>query len=156
MDNMYFYETEVGWTGARRGYLKSSADLPVLEIASPPEFQGHPHTWTPEHLFVGSLNSCYMATFIAIAELSKLDVVSFISTATGKLEKTEGFGYRINEIVLKPKLIVKRESDAERAQRILEKAERNCFISNSILTEIRLEPEIDFEEVLAPALLQAG
>jgi peroxiredoxin-like protein len=147
----HYYQTEVGWMGKRRGYLRSSADLPVLEVASPPEFNGHEHTWTPEHLFVASLNSCYMATFIAMAEASKLDVVSFTCTAVGKLEKMEGSGYRLTEIVLKPNLVIKFEYDAERAQRILEKAETNCFISNSILTEVKLEPSIDFEELCAHA-----
>jgi organic hydroperoxide reductase OsmC/OhrA len=137
--------------GARRGYLRSSADLPVLEVASPPEFQGQEHTWTPEHLFVASVNSCYMATFVAIAELSKLEVVSFTSTAVGKLEKTERQGYRITEIALRPKLLIRFASDAERAQRILEKAERNCLISNSITSDVTLEPEIDFEQVYASA-----
>ena len=151
MTNTHFYDTEVGWMGGRRGYLRSSADLPVLEVASPPEFQGHEHSWTPEHLFVASVNSCFMATFVAIAELSKLDVVSFTSTAVGKLEKPEGRGYRITEIVLRPKLVIRFESDAERAQRILEKAERNCLISNSITTDVTLEPEIDFEQLYASA-----
>ena len=150
MVNTHYYDTEVGWMGARRGYLRSSADLPVLEVASPPEFQGHEHTWTPEHLFVASVNSCYMATFVAIAELSKLDVVSFTSSAVGKLEKTER-GYRITEIVIRPKLVIRFESDAERANRILEKAERNCLISNSITSEVSLQPEIDFEQVYASA-----
>ena len=148
----HYYQTEVGWMGQqRRGYLRSSADLPVIEVASPPEFNGHEHTWTPEHLFVASLNSCYMATFIAMSEMSKLDIVSFTSTAVGKLEKVEGLGFRLNEIVLKPKLVIKFEYDAERAQRILEKAEKNCFISNSILTEVKLEPSIDFEAMCAHA-----
>src|SRR6185503_10547945 len=136
MTTTHFYDTEVGWMGKRRGYLRSSADLPVLEVSSPPEFQGHEHTWTPEHLFVASVNSCYMATFIAIAELSKLAVVSFTSSAVGKLEKIEGQGYRITEIILKPNLVIQYEYDAERAQRILEKAQTNCLISNSISTEV--------------------
>lgn len=147
----HYYDTEVGWMGKRRGYLRSLADLPVLEVASPPEFNGHEHTWTPEHLFVAAVNSCFMATFIAIAELSKLEVVSFTSKAVGKLEKPEGKGYRITEITLKPRLVIKYEYDAERAQRILEKAERNCLISNSILSEVKLQTEIDFEEVCACA-----
>lgn len=145
MEEIHYYDTEVGWLGKRVGYLRSSADLPILEVASPPEFQGQEKTWTPEHLFVASLNSCYMATFVAMAELSKLDVVSFTSKATGKLEKIERPGFRITEIVLKPKLTIKHERDAERAQRLLEKAERNCFIANSILTAVKLEPEISFE-----------
>jgi peroxiredoxin-like protein len=151
MVQTHYYETEVGWMGQRRGYLRSSADLPALEVSSPPEFNGHEHTWTPEHLFVASLNSCYMATFIAMAEMSKLDIVSFTSTAVGKLEKTEGQGFRLTEIVLKPTLVIKFEYDAERAQRILEKAETNCFISNSIRTEVKLKPSIDFEVMCAHA-----
>jgi organic hydroperoxide reductase OsmC/OhrA len=47
--------------------------------------------------------------------------------------------------------VIRFESDAERAQRILEKAERNCLISNSINTDVTLEPEIDFEQVYASA-----
>lgn len=147
----HYYQTEVGWMGQKRGYLRSSADLPVLEVSSPPEFNGQEHTWTPEHLFVASLNSCYLATFIAMAEMSKLDVVSFTCTAVGKLEKVEGLGFRLNEIVLQPKLVIKFEYDAERAQRLLAKAEKNCFISNSILSEVKIEPSIDFEVMCAHA-----
>lgn len=150
MTTPHFYETEVGWMGKKRGFLQAPG-LPSLEVSSPPEFNGHEHTWTPEHLFVAAVNSCYMATFLTIAELSKLDFVSFASNAVGKLEKSEGQGYRITEIVLKPKLAIRFEYDAERAARIMEKAERNCLVSNSVLTAIKLEPEIDFEEVCACA-----
>jgi len=137
--------------GGRRGYLRSSADLPVLEVSSPAEFQGQPHTWTPEHLFVASVNSCFMSTFIAIAELSKLEIVSFTSTAVGKLEKRERSGFWITEITLKPKLVIKNEREAERALRILEKAEKKCLITNSILSEVSLEPQVEFEEAFVTA-----
>jgi len=151
MENTHYYDTEVGWMGGRRGYLRSSADLPVLEVSSPAEFQGQPHTWTPEHLFVASVNSCFMSTFIAIAELSKLEIVSFTSTAVGKLEKRERSGFWITEITLKPKLVIKNEREAERALRILEKAEKKCLITNSILSEVSLEPQVEFEEAFVTA-----
>jgi len=92
-----------------------------------------------------------MATFIAIAELSKLEVVSFTSTAVGKLEKRERSGFWITEITLKPKLVIKHEREAERALRILEKAEKKCLITNSILSEVSLEPQLEFEEALVTA-----
>lgn len=151
MEETHYYDTEVGWMGRRRGYLRSSADLPILEVSSPPEFQGQPHTWTPEHLFVASVNSCFMATFIAIAELSKLEVVSFSSTAVGKLEKRERSGFWITEITLKPRLVIKHEREIERALRILEKAEKKCLITNSILSEVSLEPQLEFEEAFVTA-----
>lgn len=143
MENKYFYTTEVEWAGERRGDLRSPV-LPDLQVDAPPEFKGHDGAWTPEHLFVASVNSCFMTTFLAIAENSKLDFVSFKAGAKGKLEKLDGQGYMMTEITLHPKLVISHARDAERAGRILEKAERTCLISNSIKTETKLEPEIEF------------
>jgi len=135
----YLYETEVEWTEQRKGELEAPG-LSPLQVASPPEFQGHEGMWTPEHYFVASVNSCLMTTFLAIAEMSKLELVSFDSKATGKLDKVEGVGYQMTEVVLRPKLIIRHSKDLERARRILEKAERNCLISNSIKAKVKLEP----------------
>jgi organic hydroperoxide reductase OsmC/OhrA len=140
----YFYETEVEWATGRKASLQSSG-LPALEIAPPPEFQGDPGMWTPEHLYVASVNACFVVTFLAIAELSKLDFVSFASQAQGKLEKIEGSGLQITEVVLRPRLMVHYARDLERAARLMKKAERNCLISNSIKTIVKLEPEIKSE-----------
>lgn len=62
MDNQYLYKTEVEWTGERHGELRAPA-LPNLKVDAPPEFKGHEGVWTPEHLFVGPVNSCFMTTF---------------------------------------------------------------------------------------------
>src|SRR5690242_16537213 len=121
MNNQFFYETEVQWIGGRRGVV-TAAGLPNNEVTAPPGHQGDEMTWTPEHLFVAAVNSCYMATFAAIADVSRLDVLSFASKATGMLEKVEGRGYRITEIILKPALLLKSEADVERATRLLDKA----------------------------------
>jgi organic hydroperoxide reductase OsmC/OhrA len=84
-------------------------------------------------------------TFLAIADLSKLEFVSIASNARGKLEKVEGSGYEITEISLTPTLVLRNSRDMERAGRILEKAEKTCLISNSIKTVVKLEPEINSE-----------
>jgi peroxiredoxin-like protein len=140
MEDKYFYTTEVEWTGERHGDLRAPV-LPNLQVDAPPEFKGHEGVWTPEHLFVASVNSCFMTTFLAIAENSKLDFVSFKAGATGKLEKLER-GFAMTEITLHPKLVIKNGGDFERANRILEKAEKHCLISNSIRSDMKLEPEI--------------
>jgi len=141
MDNQYTYSTEVAWTGECRGDL-SAPQLPDMEVDAPPEFKGHEGVWTPEHLFVAAVNSCFMTTFLAIAENSKLEFVSFSSDAKGTLEKLDGRGFTMTEVVLRPKLLVNHARDVERAGRILKKAEKNCLISNSIKSETRLDPEV--------------
>lgn len=148
MDDKYFYSTEVEWTKEREGDLCSPV-LPCLHVDAPPEFKGHDGAWTPEHLFVGAVNSCFMTTFLAIAENSKLDFVSFKAAAAGKLEKIEGQGFIMTEITLRPKLTIRDSRDTARASRILAKAEKHCLISNSIKSEVHLEPEIQIAEAVA-------
>lgn len=146
----YFYETEVEWTGARKGGLRA-AGLPTIEVAAPPEFKGTEGIWTPEHLYVASVNLCFMTTFLAIAELSKLEFANFTCKANGKLEKIEGQGFKMTEITLYPTLTIRHSRDVERASRILEKTEANCLISNSINTVVKLEPKIQIEELKGSA-----
>ncbi|MDZ7764233.1 MAG: OsmC family protein [Melioribacteraceae bacterium] len=141
MDNVHYYDTKVKWTEGRKGELIEPT-MPTIEVATPPEFpKGVPNTWSPEHLYVASANICLMTTFLAIAENSKLDFKSFECDGKGKLEKVDG-RFMISEIVLKPKVIVTEEKDIERAERILEKSEKHCLISNSIKTEVKLEMEV--------------
>ncbi len=141
MEDKYFYSTDVEWTGARHGALKSDS-LPTLQVDAPPEFKGNEGAWTPEHLFVGAISSCFMTTFIAIAENSNLDFENFKINAKGTLEKVDGRGLMITQVVLRPTLTIKDAAAFDRANRILEKAEQHCLISNSARTEIRLEPEV--------------
>jgi len=140
MENVYFYETEVEWKGERGGNLQAPT-LPVIAIDAPPEFEGHEGKWTPEHLFVASVNSCFMMTFLALAQYSKLPIVSFRSTATAKLEKLQGSGYQFIEVVIKPIVVIASAQDLARTSRILAKAKDNCFVTNAIKIAVKLEPE---------------
>src|SRR5574340_1450390 len=134
----YTYDVKLEWTGQRKGTLAGD-DLPLLEVAPPPEFSGVPGAWTPEHLLVAATASCLMATFLAIAEISKLQVISYEMSARGRLAKVPQEGYRFTEIRLAPVVGVA-AADVERARRLLEKAEKNCFVSQSLRATVKLEP----------------
>ena len=141
MDFVHFYKIKIKWTKGNEGEL-SEAGLPVIHTATAPPFPGGvPDVWSPEHLFVASINGCVMTTFLAIAENSKLEFESYECSAEGKLEKVEG-KYLISEVVLRPVIKVKFEKDLERARRIVIKSENTCLISNSVKTQIFLEPKI--------------
>ena len=88
---VYYYETEIDWKGEKDLRL-GGGKLPVIGAGAPPEFKGKEDNWSPEHLFVASLNTCYTLTLLAIAEFSKIALVSVSSTAKGKLEKVQGGG----------------------------------------------------------------
>jgi organic hydroperoxide reductase OsmC/OhrA len=111
-------------------------------VATPPQFpKGLEGVWSPEHFFTAAVNGCFMTTFLAIAENSKLSFTSFHCTADGKLEKVDG-KYLMTEVVLKPILVIESESDREKAERILQKSETACLISNSIKSKVSLITDV--------------
>jgi peroxiredoxin-like protein len=138
---IYFYQTEIDWQGDKNLKL-TSGKLPAIAAGAPPEFKGREGVWAPEHLFVAALNSCYMLTLLAIAEFSKIAMVSFSSSAKGKLEKIAGGTYQVTEIVVKPRVVLASANDLARMPRVFEKAKENCFVSNSIRSTIKIEPEV--------------
>jgi peroxiredoxin-like protein len=139
MNQTHHYEVDLVWTSDRKGTISSPVLNHSIEVATPPEFtKGMPGIWSPEHLLVAAVNACYMTTFLAIAENSKLEYVSLDCKAIGLLEQPEG-KYQITTVLLKPVLVITDEHQAERAMRILEKTEKACLISNSIKSDVKLD-----------------
>jgi peroxiredoxin-like protein len=136
----HLYRVDLGWTGERAGELKADG-LPALAVSAPLEFSGQAGAWTPEHLLVAATASCLMTTFLAIAQASRLFVLSFRMTASGKLENLPEEGYRFTEIVLAPEVGVN-PGQMEKAEKVMAKAEKKCFISKSLLATVRVEPRI--------------
>lgn len=138
----HIYNVNLSWKEGRIGTLQSPELDDTIEVATPPQFPGGVEgIWSPEHLFVSSVSSCFMTTFVAIAEFSKLDFENLEVEAVGKLDKVDG-KFVVSEIILKPELMLAEDTHAEKAKRIMEKAEAACLISRSIKTEITLEPKV--------------
>jgi organic hydroperoxide reductase OsmC/OhrA len=141
MEDKYYYNTSVQLDEGRVGTL-SSPTLDSFKVATPPEFpKGVPNTWSPEHLYVASVNVCLMTTSAAVAENSKLEIESYSCEGIEILEKVDG-AFMISEIELKPVIKIKFEKDKERAERIIQKSEKICLVSNSVKTKIILSPQI--------------
>lgn len=146
MDNTQHYEVALHWEEGRKGLISSPVLNESIEVATPPEFpKGVPGIWSPEHLLVAAVNSCLMTTFLAIAENSKLEFTHFECNATGKLEKIDG-KLLISEIELSPRLQIKNDAHRDKAQKVLEKSEAACLISNSVRSRILFNPEITIVE----------
>jgi peroxiredoxin-like protein len=142
----HYYNVEVNWSSDRKGVVCSpelSRDAgSCIEVATPPEFpKGMPGIWSPEHLFTAAVSSCLMTTFLSIAENSKLAFVSFSCKSKGKLEQVDG-KFMMSEIILEPTVTITDEKDRERAERVLQKSEAACLISNSVKSKVTMIPII--------------
>jgi len=136
------YHVSLKWKEGRKGIMSSDVLPTKIEVATPPEFEkGVAGIWSPEHLFTSSVLSCFMTTFLAIAEYSKFEFETFDCDAEGILDKVEG-KYLMTVINLTAKLKISDPEIAQKAERILHKSEAACLISNSIKTKVNLICEI--------------
>ena len=139
----HFYTVNVEWLADKKGILTSPELAQNVEVATPPPFQGGmEQIWSPEHLFTSAVVSCFMTTFLAIAANSKLTYSDFKCNAKGKLEQIEG-KYLMTEVLLEAHLTIDNIENKEKAERVLEKSERACLISNSIKSTVTLTPIIN-------------
>jgi organic hydroperoxide reductase OsmC/OhrA len=138
------YKATTTWSSARRGML-SAAGKPDVIVGSPPEFKGEPGNWSPEELLVGSLNTCIMLTFLTLAQARGLTPAGYESEAEGLLENVEG-KYRLTEVSVRPRVVVETDAQLEVGRKTMEGVETQCFISNSVISRVKLTPEF----VVAP------
>ena len=139
------YNVDLKWISDRKGEISSPELQTKIEVATPPQFpKGIEGIWSPEHLFTAAVNSCFMTTFLSIAENSRIEFTSFSCDASGTLDQVEG-KFLMTEILLKPILKISNEKDLEKAERILQKSEAACLISNSINAKVILETSITFD-----------
>lgn len=140
----HYYTVDLNWIADRKGIISSPELAQQLEVATPPQFaKGIEGIWSPEHLLTAAVNSCFMTTFLAIAENSKLQYKSFACRAKGKLAQIEG-KFLMTEVLLEARLTVDEALDVEKAERILQKSEAACLISNSIKSKVTLQTDIKY------------
>ncbi|MFH1771266.1 MAG: OsmC family protein [Candidatus Omnitrophota bacterium] len=139
-DKKFTYKTTVIWNEEKKGFL-CSLGKQTIEIAAPPEFKGHEGIWTPEDLFVASVNACIETTFLHYAQRDNFEFLSYESEAEGILERIEN-QFIFSEIKVWPEIVVASNSHIEKAKELIELAEKNCLISNSIVSKITIYPDI--------------
>ena len=142
------YQATVSWAGSTSvGYEHYSRQHTVtappaqaaLTLTADPAFRGDPALLTPEQLIVLAAASCQLLSFLAVAARARIDVVGYEDSATAEMPENNKPMW-ITKIVLRPKVTVRGDANAERLLHLTEVAHRECFIANSLKTEILVEP----------------
>ena len=141
MNKDFIFKTTVKWIEGKKGKL-SSEDKPSIEVSIPPDFKGPEGYWSPEDLFLASINSCIMTTFLYFAEKVSLSFLSYESEIEGTVSFEEG-KLVFSSVIIKPLIKVKNKSDAEKAKQLIEKSEKYCLISSSVKSKITVLPRIE-------------
>jgi organic hydroperoxide reductase OsmC/OhrA len=133
--------------GAAQGDVELTAEgLPRLCSASPAEFGGPGDRWSPETFLVGAVADCFVLTFRAVAQASKLPWTSLQCEVTGTLDRIERVT-QFTHLNINAHLAVPLGTDVDQARRVLEKVERGCLVSSSLKAKVHLELDVATEPV---------
>lgn len=133
---------EVRLSGGPSGYATASTNgVPDLKSAPPLDYDGPGDAWSPEHLMLAAVETCFLFTLRGVARASKVEFAALDLATEGIVDRQDGVT-RFTEIVLRPRLTVPSGTDRNRALWVLEKSARSCLVSASLATPVRLEPEL--------------
>jgi organic hydroperoxide reductase OsmC/OhrA len=146
------YRAVLAWEGTtavgydqydRRHRLVSPPAEAELHLASDPAFRGDPSLLNPEQLLVAAASSCQLLSFLAVAARARLDVVSYLDEADAHMPEDD-LPVRITHIELHPAVVLadtdRSRPDDSRLHHLTEVAHRECFIANSLRTEVTIHP----------------
>ena len=138
---IYTYKNKTEWLGEHKGHVKMENGV-ELDFSAPPSMHGLPDVLTPEDSFMAAVNTCYFMMFIWACERFKINLVSVVIEATGKvvenIDKTSIF----TEVLLKVKIKAK-DTTEERIKSAIKSARKYSLVAESIKAEIKIEPEIE-------------
>ncbi len=138
---MWTYETSVVWTEEKKGETHAGGKPPI-EVATPPEFGGPPNIWTPEDLLTSSAASCIMTSTLFFAEKAGIEMRSYMSNASGVMEKTPN-GLAITRITVEVAITLVDASQEAAIRKAVDRAERTCPISKSLRCPVEVKLHIN-------------
>ena len=122
----------------------SSEGLETLPSEAPAEFGGPGDLWSPETFLVAAVADCFILTFRAVARGSRFEWNSVKCEVDGILDRIDGVT-RFVEFQLRVTLHVPEGTDQHKAERLVEKSDHVCLVTNSLNAEMLLTTNIVFD-----------
>lgn len=133
--------TWAGTTEATQTHAIAFEGRPTLSVSAAPQYRGDPSRLNPEELFVASLASCQLLSYLALAARAGVTVVAYEDRPVGTLA-IQDKKMRMAEVVLRPRITLDATADEGKARALVEAAHEACFIASSVRTTVRIQPTI--------------
>ena len=151
-DAVHRYRVTTAWRGStgvgydaydRRHEVHAAPSDVELDLSSDAAFRGDPGRLNPELLLVAAASSCQLLSVLAAAARAGVDVVEYHDDAEAEMPEAD-LPVRITRIVLRPRITVRGQIAESRLAHLVEVAHRECFITNSLRSDVVVEPVFGF------------
>ena len=118
------------------------SDSARIEASAAPEYRGTPSCVDPEQALVAALSSCHMLSLLAIAARRRITVDAYHDDAVGFLGRNSENRLAVTRVVLRPSITFGGSQSVDKGllDQLHHHAHEECFIANSVTTEIVIEP----------------
>ncbi|TDQ78261.1 OsmC family protein [Sphingobacterium yanglingense] len=152
------YQSKIEWTGNNgsgtdhyKNYERDHDIIitgkPIISGSSDPAFRGDKGKHNPEDLLVSSLSSCHMLWYLHFCSNNGVIVEEYWDTAEGKMiEQKDGKG-NFKEVILSPRVRVRKQEMADLAIELHKKASEYCFIANSVNFPVLVQPTVSIKKM---------
>lgn len=153
MAKQHDFPSKIVWTGnqgtgtsAYRAYERTW-DLAVegketVHCSNDPLLGGDPSKYNPEDLLISALASCHMLWYLHLCSTAGVTVTAYEDNPVGIGESEPSGKGRFLEAILKPKITITSDSDAEKAVALHDEIHNYCFIARSVNFPVKFEVEI--------------
>lgn len=138
--------TAAGYQAYDRSHVATSPPATErLPLSSDPVFLGDPSRLNPESLVLVAAASCQMLSFLAVAARARIDVTGYEDDAEAVMGEDDRPMW-ITEIRLRPRITVRAPATERRVHDLADLAHRECFIANSLRSQISVTPTVTIVE----------
>lgn len=157
MNHAHDYRLQLTWAGDPAAGTESYAAYDrtfrvaidgkrELVGSADPAFRGNPALHNPEDLFLASLASCHMLSYLALCARAGVRVLRYVDDARGRLVVRRDGGGRFEQVTLRPRVEIDSGSDLAHATALHHDAHEQCFIARSCSIPIACEPLVTVGE----------
>src|ERR1700675_3859114 len=128
--------TAAGYDSYSRAHTLECPPAPTpLAMSGDPAFLGDPNRLNPEQLLLAAAVSCQLLSFLAVAARARIDVHGYQDDAEAEMPEDLN-PMRITAIRLRPRITVAAGTDPEKVRKLVALAHEQCFVANSLNSEI--------------------
>src|SRR5215831_2703667 len=130
------YSREHTWTFDGGMTVQASSSPAAVRVPF-----SNPANVDPEEAFVASLSSCHMLTYLYVASRKGFEITSYEDEAVGVMTKNERGIPWVSTVTLRPKIMYggSKTPTAEELAQMHHAAHEQCFIANSVKTDVKVE-----------------
>jgi organic hydroperoxide reductase OsmC/OhrA len=136
-------DTGLGWDHYDRAHAASAPPAAHELTLTTGESNGDPAQLNPEQLVLMAASSCQLLWFLHLASKARVEVIEYEDDAEAEMPVDDP-PVRIVRIVLRPRIVVKPGPSEERVEHLVELAHQECYIANSLNSDVVIEPRVEF------------